>query len=601
MGKITRILLTSVGGYFGFKNIEYFKKCLGNKVWIIATDATLDRIPEKLSDKFFKVPLGNSKNYVKTIHNISKKFNIDFIFPCSDEEATILSRNKKKFEKIKVTIACQTLETNKIITNKILTYKTLKSNSMIFPDFKIVYSFEELLNIANLFFLKYSEFVIKEPTARGNRGTLVISKNFKKCKNFKNSRELHMSYKYFKFQFKNIINTKFPLIVSERLFPPSYDLDVLSSNGNFYFSIARERVNPAGVPFKGNIIRQSDKLKSLAKKACQTFKLSWITDIDVMTNRSGDPVLLEINPRASGSISISMFLGIPIYKNLLQIYNKEKLSPFIYPKDGIKVISEKKNSLKISTGKIKIICIIQARMSSTRLPGKSLALINNVPCIERVIKRVNKSKLINDIWVACSRDRSDDVLESFVRNMNVNCYRGSMEDVLSRYIGIYNKTSADYIVRITGDCPLIDPEVIDEVIKKILVTGADFSSNTIKRSFPDGLDIEVFTGKALVEADKKSKHKFMREHVTPYMSGKLSKKFNSGKFNIVQVLNNKNYSNIRLTLDREEDLTLLNELYKHLDNFCTLEQIINFLQKEKHLLNINKHIEYNEKSNKYYD
>ena len=100
--------------------------------------------------------------------------------------------------------------------------------------------------------------------------------------------------------------------------------------------------------------------------------------------------------------------------------------------------------------KKKIVCIIQARMSSTRLPGKSLALINGIPCIERVINRIKKSFLIDEIWLACSTDNSDNVLEDFIKKFDINCFRGSLNDVLSRYVSI-SEISLCYIVRITGD------------------------------------------------------------------------------------------------------------------------------------------------------
>ena len=601
MKSIHRVLITSVGGYLGKKNLEFLKKSYPRKIWILATDFYYVENINSLSDKFYRVPKGNSKKYFSTLFKIVKENNIKIIIPCSDEEALTLSLHSKEFEKINATVACQTYEVNRIITNKVLTYQTLKNNGMLYSEFEVVNSFKELLNQSNKFFSKYSEFVIKSPVARGNRGTLVISKFFKKCKNYESSRELHMSFKYFKANFKEIIEKNFPLIVCERLYAPSYDIDVLSNKGNMLYSVARERINPAGVPFKGNIIRNSNILQKLAKDACRAFNLSWLLDIDVMTNKNGKPVILEINPRASGSSAVSMFLGVPLYKNLIQLCCRIPISSFKQPVNGKKILSNSKNTLLTTYESKKIVCIIQARMSSTRLPGKSLALINKVPCIERVIKRVKKSKLIDDIWVACSNSKSDDILANFVKALNIKCYRGSMNDVLSRYVKVCELTNSDYIVRVTGDCPLIDPNIIDKVIRKILATGADFASNTIQRSFPDGLDVEVFTSNALMEANYNSKEKFLREHVTPYISGKLSKTFTSGEFYRVQVLNRKDYSDIRLTLDRKEDLKFLNQIYKSLNNSCTWREVINFLKKEKHLLNINKHIEYNEKTKDFYN
>lgn len=244
-----------------------------------------------------------------------------------------------------------------------------------------------------------------------------------------------------------------------------------------------------------------------------------------------------------------------------------------------------------------IICIIQARMSSSRLPGKSLLKINGEPCIEKVINRVKKSKYINKLWVACSKHLSDDVLSNYLKLLNVNIFRGSLNNVLSRYISIARMENADYVVRITGDCPLIDHLVIDELIKKITEENLDYVSNTIIRTFPDGLDVEVFKASAMYEGEEFA-NDFMKEHVTPYISGKLKKYMPSGNFKRKQIKYHKDLSKFRLTLDRREDLKLLNILFKTLGNNCNWKEAVNLIEKNSDLFEINNHINYNENSNK---
>ena len=122
----------------------------------------------------------------------------------------------------------------------------------------------------------------------------------------------------------------------------------------------------------------------------------------------------------------------------------------------------------------KIICIIQARMSSSRLPGKTLKKINGVPCIEMVINNVKKSKLIDELWLACSKHPSDNILSEYVKKLKVKIFRGELNNVLSRFTAISKQQNANYIVRITGDCPLIDHNVINEAIKKILNLNLDY-------------------------------------------------------------------------------------------------------------------------------
>jgi len=242
----------------------------------------------------------------------------------------------------------------------------------------------------------------------------------------------------------------------------------------------------------------------------------------------------------------------------------------------------------------KIACIIQARMSSSRLPGKSMKDINGKPTIKRVVERVSKSRLISEVWLACSKHNTDDILEEFSISNAINIYRGSMNDVLSRYVNISKNIKADIIVRITGDCPLIDPEIIDKVIEKHQNLFADYTSNTLVRSFPDGLDVEVFSSKSLYEADLYSNNSFMREHVTPYIHGRLSDKFLSGNFKREQLISTVDYSKYRWTLDEEEDLIFLNKVYNYLNDYCTWKDVINLLKIKPQLVDINKNIKFNE-------
>lgn len=339
--KKNRVLITSVGGYFGKKNIEFLKNTNDKNTWVLATDTKFDREANKLADMFMKVPSGISKDYIPFIEKLIKKYKINFVIPCSDEEAIEYGKNIRSLNLLGAKIACQSEKVNSIITNKYKTYQIFKENKIPFSDFHIVYDYKQLIEITNNFYDKYKEFVVKSPVARGNRGTFVISNRYRGCKKYNESRELHMSYKYFKLYYKSLLKNNFPKLICERLFKPCYDLDVLCKNGKLFYTICRKRINPAGVPFKGNIIEKSIKLNNLAKKVCSVLNLSWLIDIDIMTNRNGDPVVLEVNPRASGSCSVSMMLGVPLYQNLLQIYEKKKLSKFKYPSVGMTVLELK--------------------------------------------------------------------------------------------------------------------------------------------------------------------------------------------------------------------------------------------------------------------
>ena len=208
--------------------------------------------------------------------------------------------------------------------------------------------------------------------------------------------------------------------------------------------------------------------------------------------------------------------------------------------------------------KKKIICIIQARNSSTRFPGKILKKVNkNLTVLEILIKRLRKSNLISQIVVASTNNSLDNEIIKVCRNINVNYFRGSEYNVLDRYYNTAKKFKADIIVRITSDCPLTDPILVDQFIKTFIKKkNIDFLSNTIERTFPDGLDIEIFNKKALKLAFEKSVTSYEKEHVTPF----LKKTNKIKKYNIKH---KKDFSSKRWTIDYKEDLELIKFIIKY--------------------------------------
>ena len=172
--------------------------------------------------------------------------------------------------------------------------------------------------------------------------------------------------------------------------------------------------------------------------------------------------------------------------------------------------------------------------------------------------------------------------------------RGDDLDVLSRYVDIAKNTKANIIVRLTGDCPLIDPEIIDKTITLLIDEEADYASNIIKRTYPDGLDVEAFTSKALFETDKNAPAGFCREHVTTYMHGLYKNKYPIGNFKIASLEHSANFSNLRWTLDEKQDFNFLNTIFSNLSNNVGWQEIISFLIKRPLLQIKNSKITSNE-------
>jgi glutamate-1-semialdehyde aminotransferase/spore coat polysaccharide biosynthesis protein SpsF (cytidylyltransferase family) len=228
--------------------------------------------------------------------------------------------------------------------------------------------------------------------------------------------------------------------------------------------------------------------------------------------------------------------------------------------------------------------IIQARYSSTRFPGKILKKINGKSLLEILILRVKKSKLIDKIIIATTNDKNDNKVINKIKKLNVDTYRGSINNVLKRYFCAtkkFNKTIKN-VIRITSDCPLIDSKLIDKIVLKHEKNNNDYTSNTLVPTFPDGMDIEVFKYEALKKAFKFAKTKFEKEHVTPFIKS-------NKKFKRMNIKSSKDFSKLRLTIDYEEDLKLLKKIFQNFnyDIYVSYIKILNYLKKNEKIQKIN--------------
>src|SRR3989338_7529202 len=242
---------------------------------------------------------------------------------------------------------------------------------------------------------------------------------------------------------------------------------------------------------------------------------------------------------------------------------------------------------------MKVIAIVQARMGSTRLPGKMTKEILGKPIVEYVFDRVRPSKRLTEIWLATTTDTSDDVLAEWAKNHGVKCYRGSMNDVLDRYYQTAKLAEADVVVRITGDCPLADCQVIDCVINEYLTEYPkfDYVCNTQPPTFPDGLDTEVVSFVALEKAWQEARLSSEREHVTPYI-------WNHPEiFRLHNIVSPHDLSAQRWTLDTAEDLEFIRRIVaecQHRGVYCGLEEIMDIIAAHPEWLAINRMHERNE-------
>ena len=236
------------------------------------------------------------------------------------------------------------------------------------------------------------------------------------------------------------------------------------------------------------------------------------------------------------------------------------------------------------------VAIVQARMGSSRLPGKVLADIGGKPMLHRVVVRARRAQTVGQVVVATTVYPEDDPVAKLCAANGYPCFRGDPIDVLDRYFQAAKLFEAEIIVRLTGDCPLIDPGEIDRTVQAFFLNKVDFTANRLpppwKRTTPIGMDTEVVSFSALTQAWENATLPYHREHVMPYFYEK------NGRFDILLVDDERDLGHYRLTVDTRQDLELVREIYSHFHNqdHFSLEEILDLLDRYPDLIAINKEV-----------
>ncbi len=238
---------------------------------------------------------------------------------------------------------------------------------------------------------------------------------------------------------------------------------------------------------------------------------------------------------------------------------------------------------------VKIVALVQARMGSIRLPNKVMKPIAGVPMIELLLSRLSRSKKLDQILVATSVDERNQPLVSHVNKLGYACETGSENDVLDRFVQAARTHRADIVVRITGDCPLVDPDLVDECIRRFNVSGVDYFSNIAPPTYPDGLDIEVFTLKALEQANRESRKPYDHEHVTPYLR-------ESKLFKTASMQHSQDLSALRWTVDEQVDFAVIENVFQYFHPRLDFSwgEVLNLYQQQPDIFKINCNLSRNQ-------
>ena len=236
----------------------------------------------------------------------------------------------------------------------------------------------------------------------------------------------------------------------------------------------------------------------------------------------------------------------------------------------------------------RMVVIIQARVGSTRLPRKVLLTLGDRTVLARVLARVGACQKVDEIVVATTDQESDDPIEAEVTRLGLSCFRGSETDVLARYHGAAQSVDAEHVIRITSDCPLIDPQLIDQMIDRYHALGSavDYMSNALPRTFAHGLDTEIFSTKSLATAYNEASDPMHREHVTPFFYTQPD------RFSLFGYTQDLDHSHLRWTLDEPSDWEFFKAIVARLpDPMVPVSEVLDLLKRDPQLTQLNTHVQ----------
>ncbi len=381
-------------------------------------------------------------------------------------------------------------------------------------------------------------------------------KFFYECRNDFQTRKMMMNTKFINFKkhkewFLNAIKSKkyylYVGLIDKKIGVINFSLDEILYNADVSITLHPTQ-------------RKKNLSTIFLKKAINRFR----KDINCNIN-----LIARIKNHNKASIKCFLKAGFQFLKKIKNI-SYFKIS-------GVYKNTKKKNK--------NIVAIVQARQTSTRFPNKVLKKINNIPLIKILLARLSKSKKINEIVLSIPDNKKNLKLYKQATSWHETIYKGEEKNVLKRYYETAKKYNADIILRVTGDCPLIDPILADQLINFYKKKKVDYVSNNLTATFPHGLDMEVFNFRSLKAAHLRSTKKYQKEHVTYYITE--NKKFKKANF-----ISNINYSNQRWTIDKKEDLRLVSLIVNNYypDIYFSWKKVIKYIKENNHLYKINNHL-----------
>lgn len=328
-----RVLLTSVGGGLGPVNVKSFQACTRRKVSVLGVDTRPDAAGRYFADAFAVVPSGDDPAYLPTLLALLEKNPVDLILPCSDEEASALAKGRAEIEATGATLAAVDYALLETMRDKAASYRLLDAHGIATPRSDLASTVPALDRAIERMLDLHGEIAAKPMTSRGSRDTFIVCRDMVGIEDPNDGREIYCDLRSFRERFLPRLRSLLPVVVMERLLPPAYDIDVLTWQGTLLRAAPRRRINTGGVPFRGGVIEMRPDLLDVAERVTRAAGISWLYDYDIMMRRSGEPVVMELNPRPSGSIAAAIAAGIPFYDDLISLALGEPLPDIAMPSD----------------------------------------------------------------------------------------------------------------------------------------------------------------------------------------------------------------------------------------------------------------------------
>jgi biotin carboxylase len=325
------ILVTAAGGPNVPQAIRLMKASKRHELRVIAVDMGAKGAAAHFADAFINVPPGGDPGYVQAIRTIADQHKVDLILPWSDEEALALADARDAIESNGTVLACAPAALLRDMSDKGKAYRLLSSLGLPVARWTTANGRDAIAEAVRDIAGAAGEAAVKPASSRGGRDIFVIRSDVKGAHAVNYGRETHLDLATFLDRYLDAATAVAPVVIMQRLFEPIFDIDVLAWRGEAMRVVPRRRHNPGGVPFEGNDVLPEPRLIALGKQIAAAIGLSWLYDFDVMTDAQGNPTLIELNPRPSGSMPVSIVAGVPLLDDLVSLAKGEPLPPVPMP------------------------------------------------------------------------------------------------------------------------------------------------------------------------------------------------------------------------------------------------------------------------------